>query len=177
MSSVLKDCARVDVTQSAIAGWGYRECGRHCLPRRVPRGYVPHVPHWRRSTCACLHPSTCPPTHRTQDEKGRKLVSVTEAALEAGIAACGPGRPFRDIGKAIHELLRGKDYSVSSAFTGHGIGQDFHRRPWIHHVCKCCELLEYSGVTKRNGLCSKRRAGNHAARRLLHHRGLSFRPF
>ncbi|PIL37611.1 hypothetical protein GSI_01305 [Ganoderma sinense ZZ0214-1] len=68
------------------------------------------------------------------DDKGRGLVSMTEAALEAGIAACGPGRPFKDIGKAIHEVLRGKDYSVSSAFTGHGIGQDFHRQPWIHHV-------------------------------------------
>ncbi|TBU58677.1 methionine aminopeptidase [Dichomitus squalens] len=68
------------------------------------------------------------------DEKGRELVSITEAALEVGIAACGPGRPFKDIGKAIHQLLRGKDYSVSSAFTGHGIGQEFHRQPWIHHV-------------------------------------------
>ena len=63
-------------------------------------------------------------------------MTISEAALEAGIAACGPGRPFRDIVKAIHEVLRGKDYSVSSAFTGHGIGQDFHRQPWIHHVCE-----------------------------------------
>ncbi len=71
-------------------------------------------------------------------------MSVTEAALEAGIAACGPGRPFKNIGKAIHELLRGKDYSVSSSFTGHGIGQDFHRQPWIHHVCTCDEFSECS---------------------------------
>ncbi|KAI0650891.1 methionine aminopeptidase [Trametes meyenii] len=69
------------------------------------------------------------------DEKGRELVEITEAALEAGIAACGPGRPFKGIGRAIHNLLRGKDFCVSPQFTGHGIGRDFHRQPWIlHHL-------------------------------------------
>ncbi|KAI0638630.1 methionine aminopeptidase [Trametes polyzona] len=69
------------------------------------------------------------------DEKGRELVSVTEAALEAGIAACGPGRPFKAIGRAIHDLLRGKDFCVSPQFSGHGIGREFHRQPWIlHHL-------------------------------------------
>ncbi|KAI0774701.1 methionine aminopeptidase [Trametes elegans] len=67
------------------------------------------------------------------DEKGRELVAVTEAALEAGISACGPGRSFKDIGQAIHELLRGKDYCVSPQFSGHGIGREFHRQPWILH--------------------------------------------
>ena len=74
---------------------------------------------------------------RTQDDKGRDLVNITEAALEAGIAACGPGRHFRDIGRAIHGLLRGRDYSISPMFTGHGIGREFHRRPWIIHDCTC----------------------------------------
>ncbi|KAI0371461.1 methionine aminopeptidase [Pilatotrama ljubarskyi] len=67
------------------------------------------------------------------DDKGRDLVEITEAALEAGIAACGPGKPFKSIGSAIHELLRGKDYCVSPQFTGHGIGREFHRQPWIFH--------------------------------------------
>ncbi|KAI8989863.1 methionine aminopeptidase [Trametes punicea] len=67
------------------------------------------------------------------DDKGRELVEITEAALEAGIAACGPGRPFKGIGAAIHALLRGKDYCVSPQFTGHGIGREFHRQPWIFH--------------------------------------------
>ncbi|EIW61524.1 methionine aminopeptidase [Trametes versicolor FP-101664 SS1] len=67
------------------------------------------------------------------DEKGRELVEITEAALEAGISACGPGRPFKGIGRAIHELLKGKDFSASPQFTGHGIGREFHRQPWIYH--------------------------------------------
>ncbi|KAI0722536.1 peptidase M24, structural domain-containing protein [Earliella scabrosa] len=75
------------------------------------------------------------------DDKGRDLVNITEAALEAGIAACGPGRHFRDIGRAIHGLLRGRDYSISPMFTGHGIGREFHRRPWIIH-----DLNEEPGV-------------------------------
>ncbi|KAI0329634.1 methionine aminopeptidase [Cubamyces sp. BRFM 1775] len=67
------------------------------------------------------------------DDKGRELVQLTDSALEAGIAACGPGRPFKGIGRAIHELLRGKDYCVSPQFSGHGIGREFHRQPWIFH--------------------------------------------
>ncbi|KAH9899397.1 methionine aminopeptidase [Cubamyces lactineus] len=67
------------------------------------------------------------------DDKGRELVQLTDAALEAGIAACGPGRPFKGIGGAIHDLLRGKDYCVSPQFSGHGIGREFHRQPWIYH--------------------------------------------
>ncbi|OBZ70305.1 Methionine aminopeptidase 1B, chloroplastic [Grifola frondosa] len=67
------------------------------------------------------------------DTKGRELVQITENALEAGIAACGPGHPFRFIGKAIHELIHGWGFSISPQFTGHGIGEDFHRPPWILH--------------------------------------------
>ena len=46
---------------------------------------------------------------------------MTNAALDAAIAACGPGKKFSGIGRAIHEALRGKDYSVCPIFTGHGI--------------------------------------------------------
>ncbi|THU85496.1 methionyl aminopeptidase [Dendrothele bispora CBS 962.96] len=85
------------------------------------------------------------------DVHGRTLVSLTNAALKAGIAACGPGKPFRGIGKAIHELvnnkkisslaaseeldLTGMEFCVSPEFNGHGIGKEFHRQPWIlHHL-------------------------------------------
>ncbi|GBE80240.1 Methionine aminopeptidase 1 [Sparassis crispa] len=69
------------------------------------------------------------------DEQGRALVQTTREALEASIAACAPGRPFKGIGKAIYELVRNTEFSVNTQFTGHGIGEDFHRRPWIlHHL-------------------------------------------
>ncbi|KAF8806238.1 methionyl aminopeptidase [Phlegmacium glaucopus] len=69
------------------------------------------------------------------DEAGRELVQITNQALEQAIGACGPGKHFRDIGKTIHNLLRDTNYSVSSQFTGHGIGTVFHSKPWIlHHL-------------------------------------------
>lgn len=88
------------------------------------------------------------------DGPGRHLVSLSTLALEAGIAVCAPGRPFRDIGEAIHEVCKAADAealskhkdsrerdcdsdawvtSVSPQFTGHGIGEVFHRPPWILH--------------------------------------------
>ncbi|KAL4081355.1 peptidase M24, structural domain-containing protein [Scleroderma yunnanense] len=69
------------------------------------------------------------------DETGRDLVNITNAALEAGISACGPGRPFQDIGLTIHKFIqKTPGYSVCTAFSGHGIGTVFHRPPWIYHT-------------------------------------------
>ncbi|KAH7922054.1 methionyl aminopeptidase [Leucogyrophana mollusca] len=68
------------------------------------------------------------------DHLGQHLVHATNDALEAGIRACGPGRPFKGIGQAIHDLTRKSPYSVCSAFAGHGIGTVFHRPPWIYHT-------------------------------------------
>ncbi|KAF9235584.1 methionine aminopeptidase [Melanogaster broomeanus] len=67
------------------------------------------------------------------DQQGRDLVEMTNAALEVGINACGPGRPFKAIGQAIHEFIHDTSYSVCTAFAGHGIGRAFHRPPWIYH--------------------------------------------
>ena len=53
--------------------------------------------------------------------------------MEAGIAVCGPGRPFRDIARAIHEIVAGAGYVVCPAFSGHGIGRVFHQLPWVYH--------------------------------------------
>ena len=68
-----------------------------------------------------------------KDEAGKELVAMTSEALDVGIAVCGPGKPFKSIGKAIHDLADRRGYSVSSQFTGHGIGEVFHRSPWILH--------------------------------------------
>ncbi|KIM75244.1 hypothetical protein PILCRDRAFT_683129 [Piloderma croceum F 1598] len=67
------------------------------------------------------------------DNQGRDLVKTTVEALELGIRACGPGRPFKGIGRAIHDLVHRSEYSISLQFSGHGIGKVFHRPPWILH--------------------------------------------
>ncbi|KAH9939306.1 methionine aminopeptidase [Epithele typhae] len=70
------------------------------------------------------------------DVKGRDLVHTTQAALDAAIAVCGPGQPFREIAQAIQGVLARarEEYAVSPMFTGHGIGREFHRRPWVYHT-------------------------------------------
>ncbi|KAF8651148.1 hypothetical protein AX16_004850 [Volvariella volvacea WC 439] len=67
------------------------------------------------------------------DQPGRSLVYITNRALREGIRACGPGQPFKEIARAIQGVIGDLDYSVSSQFTGHGIGDVFHRPPWILH--------------------------------------------
>ncbi|KAK7037426.1 hypothetical protein VNI00_011177 [Paramarasmius palmivorus] len=40
------------------------------------------------------------------DRPGQLLWEITNKALYAGIQACGPGKPFKGIGKAIHNLVK-----------------------------------------------------------------------
>jgi methionyl aminopeptidase len=66
-----------------------------------------------------------------------QLVRATTLALEAGINACGPHRPFADIGRTIHKIATQHGCSVNAQFTGHGIGRVFHLPPWILHHSSC----------------------------------------
>jgi methionyl aminopeptidase len=68
------------------------------------------------------------------DDAGRRLVSVAKACLDAGIAACGPGRPFADIGASIEKHAESHGFKVMPIFTGHGIGEFFHGPPDIYHL-------------------------------------------
>uniref|UniRef100_A0A0W0FLS9 Methionine aminopeptidase n=1 Tax=Moniliophthora roreri TaxID=221103 RepID=A0A0W0FLS9_MONRR len=71
------------------------------------------------------------------DRPGRVLWEITNKALQAGINACGPGKPFKGIGRAIHDLVKepyeGLDFCISQQFSGHGISTGFHQPPWIWH--------------------------------------------
>ena len=58
---------------------------------------------------------------------------MTEEAVEAGIRVCKPGQPLKQIARAIHEVVKDKDYTVCAGFTGNGIGTVFHRPPYICH--------------------------------------------
>ncbi|KAG8959443.1 hypothetical protein FRC03_007974 [Tulasnella sp. 419] len=68
------------------------------------------------------------------DDQGRDLVRSANDALKAAISICGPGTSFKEIGKVIEELATRRGYSVSSQFSGHGIGKEFHQPPWVLHV-------------------------------------------
>ncbi len=68
------------------------------------------------------------------DEPTRALVDTTREATLAGIAAVGPGRHLRDIGRAVESLASARGYGVVRDYGGHGIGEIFHAPPHVSHV-------------------------------------------
>ena len=60
-----------------------------------------------------------------------KLITATERALAAGIAAAGPGARIGDLSYAIGTVLSDAGYPVNTEFGGHGIGSTMHQDPHI----------------------------------------------
>jgi methionyl aminopeptidase len=69
----------------------------------------------------------------TIDQGSADLIRVTRECLDRGIAAVTPGRPIRDIGRAIQAHAEAHGYGVVRAFVGHGIGEQFHSDLQIPH--------------------------------------------
>jgi methionyl aminopeptidase len=65
------------------------------------------------------------------DENSQRLLDVTRAALQAGIAAAIPGNHLGDVGAAIQGLVEGAGFSVVKDLVGHGIGEEFHEEPQV----------------------------------------------
>lgn len=65
------------------------------------------------------------------DEKGRKLIEITEKALYIGIEKAKPGNRLYDISYAIQFWVESNGFSVVRDFVGHGIGKDLHEEPQI----------------------------------------------
>ena len=66
----------------------------------------------------------------------RRLSSVTQECLYAGIRQIRPGAHIGDIGYAIARHARANRFSVVREFCGHGIGEVFHDDPQILHYGK-----------------------------------------
>ncbi len=59
------------------------------------------------------------------------LITATERALAAGIAAAGPGARIGDIAHAIGSVLSEAGYPINTEFGGHGVGSTMHQDPHI----------------------------------------------
>jgi methionyl aminopeptidase len=59
------------------------------------------------------------------------MISATERALSAGIAAARPGARIGDISYAIGSTLREAGYRVNTEFGGHGVGSTMHQDPHV----------------------------------------------
>jgi methionyl aminopeptidase len=61
----------------------------------------------------------------------RKLMDVTQEALNRGIAACREGNRVFDIGHAVQNYVESFGFSVVREFVGHGIGRALHEEPQV----------------------------------------------
>lgn len=65
--------------------------------------------------------------------ESRNLIKATKEALQAGIDACGPWKPYHGIGKAISGVAAQYKFTVVQELSGHGIGREYHQHPLILH--------------------------------------------
>lgn len=70
------------------------------------------------------------PVGEVSDETMR-LLSVTEACLEAGMAKAVEGMRLYDISHAVQVVAEDAGFSVVREYVGHGIGQSMHEEPQI----------------------------------------------
>ncbi len=66
----------------------------------------------------------------------RKLIKVTEQALEIGISKAVADNTVGDIGWAIQQYVEGEGFGVVRDLVGHGIGRELHEPPQIANYGK-----------------------------------------
>ena len=64
-------------------------------------------------------------------EDARKLITVTEESLWAGIQHVRSGARLTDIGHAVQTVAEGAGFSVVREYVGHGIGRAMHEEPQV----------------------------------------------
>ena len=68
------------------------------------------------------------------DDESRRLLDVTQKALEAGIKAARPGKHIGDIGAAISRVVDASGFSLAEDLAGHGVGFELHEEPFVPNV-------------------------------------------
>ena len=63
--------------------------------------------------------------------EARRLIKVTEEALQAGIAMAQPGGWLGDVSSAMQKHFESAGFSVIRQFVGHGIGRQMHEDPQV----------------------------------------------
>jgi methionyl aminopeptidase len=68
--------------------------------------------------------------------EAKRLLAVTQRALDAGIAAAVLGNHIGDIGAAVQAVVEAAGCSVVRDLVGHGIGVEFHEEPQVPNYGK-----------------------------------------
>jgi methionyl aminopeptidase len=66
-----------------------------------------------------------------QSARTTRLLEITQASLEAAIAAAVPGGRLGDISAAVQEMCEAEGFGVVREFVGHGIGKTMHEDPQV----------------------------------------------
>jgi methionyl aminopeptidase len=61
----------------------------------------------------------------------KKLIEVTEGALEIGITKMVAGLHVGDISASIQQYVESRGYHVTRVYTGHGVGRQMHEGPQV----------------------------------------------
>ncbi|HJZ61745.1 MAG TPA: type I methionyl aminopeptidase [Miltoncostaeaceae bacterium] len=69
-------------------------------------------------------------------DDARRLIEVTERALERGIAAARAGGHVGDIGHAVQTEVEAAGFSVVRSLVGHGVGRQMHEEPQVPNFGK-----------------------------------------
>jgi methionyl aminopeptidase len=70
------------------------------------------------------------------DEETDRLLTTTQGALAAGIAAARVGNHIGDIGAAVQAVVERAGFSIVRDLVGHGIGTEFHEEPQVPNYGK-----------------------------------------
>lgn len=65
------------------------------------------------------------------DSSVARLLSVTSAALDAGISKCHVGMRLSDISYAVQTVVEAAGFSVVREYVGHGVGREMHEEPQV----------------------------------------------
>jgi len=65
------------------------------------------------------------------DEEATRLLEVTKAALQRGIATAQVGNRLGDVGNAVQKTAEAAGFTVVRDLVGHGIGREPHEEPQV----------------------------------------------
>lgn len=65
------------------------------------------------------------------DDVAKRLLEVTKASLDAGIAAAQYKARLSDISHAVQSVVEANGFSVVRDYVGHGIGRQMHEEPQV----------------------------------------------
>lgn len=68
------------------------------------------------------------------DDETRRLMRVTEEALDRAVEAARPGHHVGDIGAAVERTVDGTGFSIFQDLVGHGVGREVHEDPQVPNL-------------------------------------------